>query len=272
MSGPRIATLSSGGGGGHGGGGGGPPPRGGGPSSTDPVPPPSNWFTEWQGRTPLITRAAIFTVLPVSLVCLFWEAGNAALIMTPAGIFRGQVWRLVTSLINQGGFLNLAFTLLVLAMTGPATERQLGSMRFLLFLLAYGVLINLVFGIITVGAWRCGTRCDATVAVLLLRCCCCWCGAVVAGAVLWLMLLLCYCSSGVRGCCGCCCGKMCGWRRGSSCCAATACTVAVAVTKCACHSAGVAVRDCRWKLPGGGRRLAGLTVQCRGVGLPASWR
>jgi membrane associated rhomboid family serine protease len=91
-------------------------------------------------------------VLPVSLVCLFWEAGNAALIMTPAGVFRGQAWRLVTSLINQGGFLNLAFTLLVLAMTGPVTERQLGSMRFLLFLLAYGVLINLVFGIITVGA------------------------------------------------------------------------------------------------------------------------
>jgi membrane associated rhomboid family serine protease len=118
-------------------------------------------------------------VLPVSLVCLFWEAGNAALIMTPAGVFRGQVWRLMTSLINQGGFLNLAFTLLVLAMTGPATERQLGSMRFLLFLVAYGVLINLVFGIITVRAGS-GSCCTAVAPLMLLLRCwvrgeCCGC-------------------------------------------------------------------------------------------------
>lgn len=138
MSGPRIGTLSGSGGGGRG-----AQPAAGNPGA--PGGPPQNWLQEWQGRTPFVTRWAIYITLPLSLLCLLWEAAYNALSNSPRTFLAFELWRPITALPNSGSALDLPFTLLMLAMTGPSTERALGSTRFASFLGAFGVIINFLY-------------------------------------------------------------------------------------------------------------------------------
>lgn len=145
MSGPRIGTLSSSGGGG----------RGAQPAAANPGGPggaPQNWLQEWQERTPFVTRWAIYITLPLSLLCLLWEAAYNALSNSPRTFLAFELWRPITALPNSGSALDLPFTLLMLAMTGPSTERALGSSRFASFMLLMGVIINVHYSLIMVSS------------------------------------------------------------------------------------------------------------------------
>lgn len=92
-----------------------------------------------------MTRWAIYITLPLSLLCLFWEAAYNALSNSPRTFLSFELWRPLTALPNSGSALDLPFTLLMLAMTGPATERALGSSRFATFMLVMGVIINIIY-------------------------------------------------------------------------------------------------------------------------------
>ena len=64
------------------------------------LPSQSNWLSEWVTRTPVVTRYAVYTVLPISIAG-FWPEVSSALILTPQAVFGGQVWRLLTMLPVQ---------------------------------------------------------------------------------------------------------------------------------------------------------------------------
>lgn len=112
--------------------------------------PPQNWFSEWQARTPVVSRFAILIVLPLTAICLLWTALNDALVLTPSALTGGQVWRLVTSLLDQGGFFALLFVILMLAMQGPTVERAAGSLRFLFQIVIFGIVTNLLYASVSV--------------------------------------------------------------------------------------------------------------------------
>jgi len=129
--------MASGGGGGSGGSGGG----GAGPSGAEP----SNWLSEWRERTPLLTRCALFVVLPVSALSLL--LGGAALtgnvpLLTVRGL---QLWRPFTALLDLGPFFTLLFVVLMLATQAPAQEIRAGSLAFAAHALSTGLLVNVLY-------------------------------------------------------------------------------------------------------------------------------
>lgn len=77
---------------------------------------------------------------------------NAALALTPAAFTKGHLWRLVTSLIDQGQFFALLFVILMLALQGPSTERGMGSLRFLMSIVIFGIVVNICYATVAVSA------------------------------------------------------------------------------------------------------------------------
>jgi len=71
------------------------------------------------------------------------NAYNQALCMKASAIKKGQLWRLVTSLLLHGGMLHLLFNSLAFLAAGRLVEQQLGWWRYLLLLVASGIFANL---------------------------------------------------------------------------------------------------------------------------------
>jgi hypothetical protein len=113
-------------------------------ASNAPVPAQSNWFTEWSARTPIVTRWTILLTLPISIIALFVPVVQSAMVLTPAAVFWGQVWRFVTTLFIQSG-LSILFVLLFLVLSGPAMELRQGSLGHLSQILLHGFLISLTW-------------------------------------------------------------------------------------------------------------------------------
>jgi rhomboid protease GluP len=68
---------------------------------------------------------------------------NEALCMKASAIKKGQLWRLVTSLLLHGGLLHLLFNSLAFLAAGRLVEQQLGWWRYLILLAASGIFANL---------------------------------------------------------------------------------------------------------------------------------
>ena len=119
-------------------------------SGSVPAAPPAqtNWLTEWQHRTPVVSRWITYIILPVTI--FGWIAGSEWMAVDVNTFLSGHVWRLLTSLPYQGGALVLLFVMLMMMMQGPAQEAKLGSLRFLVQLLTFGLLINTTYAFILV--------------------------------------------------------------------------------------------------------------------------
>jgi len=57
-------------------------------------------------------------------------------------ISNGQVWRIITPIFMHGGFFHVLFNLLWFHQLGRQIEKNIGSVKFLLFILAVGALVN----------------------------------------------------------------------------------------------------------------------------------
>jgi membrane associated rhomboid family serine protease len=109
---------------------------------------------EWSAKTPLVTRYAIFAVLPVSLISLL-AGGAQYLALIPYDATVGvQLWRFFTCFLDQGGFFTLLFVVLMLATQMPAQEIREGSVPFLLRLFVQGSLINVLYVSLAVSIMR----------------------------------------------------------------------------------------------------------------------
>ena len=122
------------------------------PPAPAAVAPQSDWLQEWQARTPLATRWALYTVIPISIVGMIITSVGSALSLTPAALTGGQVWRLFTSLAYQGGVLAFIFVVAALAMKAPKLETDLGTLRFVARHGSWGLLINIAWAGISVSA------------------------------------------------------------------------------------------------------------------------
>jgi GlpG protein len=67
---------------------------------------------------------------------LEWQAGLPE-------VLHGQVWRLVTPIFLHSGLLHILFNMLWLKDLGTILERKLGSLHFLILVLAFAILSNL---------------------------------------------------------------------------------------------------------------------------------
>ena len=115
-------------------------------STTPAAPPqPSNWLTEWRSRTPLVVRFSIMVVLPVTIISLIFSLSSFTGLIPFRATARFEVWRLITSLFDQGGIFTLLFVLLMLGTQMPAQEIRAGSVAFLTKLVFTGLLINVAF-------------------------------------------------------------------------------------------------------------------------------
>jgi GlpG protein len=95
------------------------------------------WASPWRRRP--VTMALI--VLSV-LVYLGAEDLRAELFFLPSEMLQGQVWRLVTPIFLHFGLLHILFNMWWLYDLGGVIERQLGSWRFALLVLAIAVSSN----------------------------------------------------------------------------------------------------------------------------------
>lgn len=114
------------------------------------APQPSNWLTEWQARTPVVSQYAVYLMLPVTLAGMIFPGLGAALSNGPAALTGGQLWRLVTCLPYQGGLLTLLVVLLMTLTQAPQLEARVGSLRFLVSSLVMAGLVNVSFDAISV--------------------------------------------------------------------------------------------------------------------------
>jgi membrane associated rhomboid family serine protease len=117
-------------------------------AANQPPPAQSNWFTEWSARTPVVTRFALFILIPIGLVGIFVPVIPAALVLTPSAILAFQIWRFITMFLIQLGILTLFFVLFFLVLQGPAAELRVGSLAFLWQLFSQGLLINITWATI----------------------------------------------------------------------------------------------------------------------------
>ena len=106
---------------------------------------PSNWLSEWRSRTPLVVRFSIMVVLPITVISLLFSLSSFTGLVPFRATARFEIWRLITSLLDQGGIFTLLFVLLMLGTQMPAQEIRAGSVSFLAKLLFTGLLINVAF-------------------------------------------------------------------------------------------------------------------------------
>lgn len=93
-------------------------------------------------RIPPVTRAILVATAAGYLATLFLDA--SILVLAPAEVFSGQVWRLVTYPLVTVRILTVLFDLLLLWSFGSEMEPRWGSRRFTVFLLSATVLAGLV--------------------------------------------------------------------------------------------------------------------------------
>ena len=110
----------------------------------------SNWLSEWQARTPVVSRFALYITLPVTVLGLLVPTLGIWMSLTPEALTRGQLWRFITAVPYQGGLLALIFVVLMLVTQAPHLESELGSLRFLTRASSWGLLINVVWAGLTV--------------------------------------------------------------------------------------------------------------------------
>ena len=116
--------------------------------------PGSNWLSEWQARTPLVSRWAVYVILPFSLIGFLIPGFDETFSLSPDAFTRGELWRLVTALPYQGNLLALVFLLLMLVLQAPKIEESMGSARFIVQVATFGFLVNVFYCAITVRRWR----------------------------------------------------------------------------------------------------------------------
>ncbi|PJN91082.1 rhomboid family intramembrane serine protease [Bacillus sp. mrc49] len=84
----------------------------------------------------LVFVLVLFPIIPGNL--LFYYGSGVNLFIND-----GQWWRLVTPIFLHSTFTHLLFNGFSLAIFGPALEKYLGSLKFLIFFLTTGILANI---------------------------------------------------------------------------------------------------------------------------------
>lgn len=73
-----------------------------------------NWLSSWRARTPPAVRYTSALVIAVTLLGTLLSGARYYLALLPdQAIMHGQVWRLVTCLLEQGGILTLLVVVLL---------------------------------------------------------------------------------------------------------------------------------------------------------------
>ena len=106
------------------------------PTTNVPTRPRSRVFRRWPPVTTFVITAAVVVTL------LYWSqvsAVQAWLIVNLLAIWRGELWRLFTSVFPHGDVLHLAFDLIMFWRFAKPTEQWMGSLRFAVFFVLTGV-------------------------------------------------------------------------------------------------------------------------------------
>ena len=119
------------------------------PRAPAAIPPQSNWLTEWATRTPIVTRCALYSILPVSIVSFIWPQVSAVLVLNLSAVTGFQLWRFFTMLLIQGSFFILLFAIFHLVVKSPLDELQAGSLRYLARVVGYSLLIGVLWAAIS---------------------------------------------------------------------------------------------------------------------------
>lgn len=105
-------------------------------------------LTNWQERTPVVCRYMAYITLPVSLISALAGGSFYTTNIPLLTLGRGELWRLFTSMIDQGGFFTVLFVGLVLVLQAPAHEFRVGSTFFLYNTFLHALLINVGYAVI----------------------------------------------------------------------------------------------------------------------------
>jgi Uncharacterized membrane protein (homolog of Drosophila rhomboid) len=112
------------------------------------------YFARGRGNAPRVTLTLLIIAVTsiVSLTALLSNDGQAIydlLQLDKPAVAAGEYWRLWSVTLLHGDYLHLAFNMYALYLAGTIVERWYGSIRFLLFYLAYaaaGSTASFVFG------------------------------------------------------------------------------------------------------------------------------
>ncbi|KMK76919.1 rhomboid family intramembrane serine protease [Alkalihalobacillus pseudalcaliphilus] len=101
-------------------------------------------FQTYRSSYPIITG-----IVAINIIVFFWInflPGGTWILQNGIGfnlaVAEGQYWRLLTPVFMHQGFMHIIFNMLSLILFGPALEKMLGKMKFILLYLGAGILAN----------------------------------------------------------------------------------------------------------------------------------
>jgi hypothetical protein len=111
-------------------------------------PAQQNWLQEWAGRTPLVCRALIYGSLPLSAVSLLLDWWLYLDNIPARAIFAGELWRPLSAIFAQDGFITLLVVTFMLAVQVPPMELRRGSLPFGVHVLSSALLLSFAYALL----------------------------------------------------------------------------------------------------------------------------
>lgn len=108
-------------------------------------PPQPNWLQEWSSRTPLLCRVIIYATTLTGLLSWALTLAPYLQLMPYLVMTRGEVWRLLSGIVLQGGFIGLFFVVFTSATQLPPFELKRGTLPFLIHLFVNALIINILY-------------------------------------------------------------------------------------------------------------------------------
>lgn len=96
------------------------------------------------------TRFLLVTMVLIHVInFLFIDRSlKAKFVLVPALVFKGEIYRLFTSMFLHGGILHLVMNILSFSQLGVSLENRIGTLSFLYHILIFGLLSSLLHAII----------------------------------------------------------------------------------------------------------------------------